>query len=141
MVTAKITALYIFFAGISTLVNILSQIISFLMYSGPLAVEISILTGTLFGLPLRYFLEKRYIFSYRSSGLKHDSKLFLLYSFLGIFTTLVFWSIEYLFHIIFASEIMRYFGGVIGLAIGYYMKYHLDKRFVFVYEISRVTIK
>jgi len=26
---------------------------------------------------------------------------------------------------------MRYVGGVIGLAIGYYVKYQLDKRYVF----------
>ena len=26
---------------------------------------------------------------------------------------------------------MRYLGGVIGLAIGYLTKYHLDKRYVF----------
>jgi hypothetical protein len=29
---------------------------------------------------------------------------------------------------------MRYLGGVIGLAIGYLTKYHLDKRFVFINE-------
>jgi hypothetical protein len=27
---------------------------------------------------------------------------------------------------------MRYIGGVLGLSIGYYIKYQLDKRFVFV---------
>ncbi|HMU91334.1 MAG TPA: GtrA family protein, partial [Pseudomonadales bacterium] len=31
----------------------------------------------------------------------------------------------------FATKEMRYLGGIIGLAIGYLAKYHLDKRYVF----------
>ena len=34
-------------------------------------------------------------------------------------------------HHIFETKEMRYLGGVIGLAIGYLTKYHLDKRYVF----------
>ena len=32
----------------------------------------------------------------------------------------------------FASDLMRYVGGVIGLSIGLYVKYQLDKKYVFV---------
>jgi putative flippase GtrA len=128
----KIAVLYSLFAGLSTLVNISSQILSMLIYSGIYAVEISIFVGTLAGLPLRYFLEKRYIFSFQSKNIKHDGQLFILYSFMGVFTTVIFWGTEYAFHLIFISDAMRYIGGVLGLTIGYYVKYQLDKRFVFI---------
>ena len=57
--------------------------------------------------------------------------MFFLYSITGVFTTLIFWAIELLFHIIFTNSEMRYVGGSIGLAIGYYIKYNLDRIFVF----------
>jgi hypothetical protein len=128
----KIAVLYRLFAGLSTLVNIGSQMLSMLIYSGIYAVEISIFIGTLAGLPLRYFLEKRYIFSFQSKSIKHDGQLVILYSFMGIFTTVIFWGTEYVFHLIFADDFMRFVGGVLGLTIGYYIKYQLDKHFVFI---------
>jgi putative flippase GtrA len=128
----KIAVLYSLFAGLSTGVNVGSQMLSMLIYSGLYSVEISIFIGTLAGLPLRYFLEKRYIFSFQSKNVKHDGRLFILYSFMGVFTTAIFWGTEYAFHLIFTSDVMRYIGGVLGLSIGYYIKYQLDKRFVFV---------
>ncbi len=128
----KIAVLYSLFAGLSTVVNIGSQMLSMLIHSGIYAVEISIFIGTLAGLPLRYFLEKRYIFSFQSKNIKHDGQLFILYSFMGVFTTAIFWGTEYAFHLIFAGDFMRYVGGVLGLTIGYYVKYQLDKRFVFI---------
>jgi putative flippase GtrA len=133
-----IGALYILFATLSTLINICSQMLYISIYNGVYAVEISILVGTATGLPLRYLLEKRYIFSFKSKNIKHDGRLFLLYSFMGVFTTAIFWVTEYTFHLIFADESMRYLGGVIGLAIGFYVKYRLDKKYVFVNSNQRV---
>ena len=128
----KIAVLYSLFAGLSTVANIGSQMLSMLIYSGVYALEVSIFIGTLAGLPLRYFLEKRYIFSFNSKNIKHDGQLFILYSLMGVFTTAIFWGTEYVFHLIFTTDVMRYIGGVLGLSIGYYIKYQLDKRFVFV---------
>jgi putative flippase GtrA len=135
----KIAVLYSLFAGLSTVVNIGSQMLSMLIYSGAYAVEISIFMGTLAGLPLRYFLEKRYIFSFESKNIKHDGQLFILYSSMGVFTTAIFWGTEYAFHLIFTTDVMRYIGGVLGLSIGYYIKYQLDKRFVFVNKSTKVV--
>jgi putative flippase GtrA len=135
----KIAVLYSLFAGLSTVVNIGSQMLSILIYSGAYAVEISIFMGTLAGLPLRYFLEKRYIFSFESKNIKHDGRLFILYSFMGVFTTAIFWGTEYAFHLIFTTDLMRYIGGVLGLSIGYYFKYQLDKRFVFVNKSTKAV--
>ena len=136
----KIAVLYSLFAGLSTVVNIGSQMLSMLIYSRVYAVEISIFIGTLAGLPLRYFLEKRYIFSFKSKNIKHDGRLFILYSFMGVFTTVIFWGTEYAFHLIFTADVMRYIGGGLGLSIGYYIKYQLDKRFVFVDKSTKAII-
>lgn len=127
-----VAALYTLFAVFSTVINIGTQMLSMWTYSGPYAVELSILLGTAAGLPLRYWLEKRHIFAFKSDNLAHDGRLFALYSFMGVFTTAIFWSVEYAFGLIFASDAMRYLGGVTGLAMGFYVKYQLDKKFVFV---------
>ena len=128
----KIAVLYTLFAVLSTAINIGSQILSIWIYKGPLSVEISILVGTAMGLPLRYFLEKRYIFNFTSKNLVHDGKLFVYYSAMGVITTLIFWGTEYAFHLIYGTDFMRYLGGIIGLSIGFYVKYQLDKKYVFV---------
>ena len=70
----KIAILYTLFAVVSTAINIGSQMLSIWVYEGPFSVEISILFGTVMGLPLRYFLEKRYIFNFTSKNLVHDGK-------------------------------------------------------------------
>ena len=129
---AKIAVLYTLFAVLSTAINIGSQMLSIWIYKGPLSVEISILVGTAMGLPLRYFLEKRYIFNFTSKNLVHDGKLFIFYSAMGVITTLIFWGTEYAFHLVYDTDLMRYFGGIIGLSIGFYVKYQLDKKYVFV---------
>ena len=129
---AKIAVLYALFAVLSTAINIGSQMLSIWIYKGPLSVEISILVGTAMGLPLRYFLEKRYIFNFKSKNLAHDGKLFIFYSTMGVITTLIFWGTEYAFHLVYDTDLMRYFGGIIGLSIGFYVKYQLDKKYVFV---------
>ena len=130
---AKIAVLYTLFAVLSTAINIGSQMLSIWIYRGPLSVEFSILVGTAMGLPLRYFLEKTYIFNFTSKNLVHDGKLFVIYSAMGVVTTLIFWGTEYTFHLIFDTDFMRYFGGIIGLSIGFYVKYQLDKKYVFVH--------
>ena len=128
----KIAVLYTLFAVVSTAINIGSQMVSIWIYKGPFSVEISILVGTVMGLPLRYFLEKRYIFNFTSKNLVHDGKLFVFYSAMGVITTLIFWGTEYAFHLIYDTDFMRYLGGVIGLSVGFYVKYQLDKKYVFV---------
>lgn len=128
----KIAVLYTMFAVLSTAINIGSQMLSIWIYKGPLSVEVSILVGTAMGLPIRYFLEKRYIFKFTSKNLVHDGKLFVFYSAMGVITTLIFWGTEYTFHFIYDTDFMRYLGGIIGLSIGFYVKYQLDKKYVFV---------
>ena len=135
----KIAFLYTLFAVLSTAINIGSQMLSIWIYKGPCSVEISILVGTAMGLPLRYFLEKRYIFNFTSKNLVHDGKLFIFYSAMGVITTLIFWGTEYAFHLVYDTDLMRYLGGIIGLSIGFYVKYQLDKKYVFVYSFDEAV--
>jgi len=51
---------------------------------------------------------------------------------MGVITNFIFWGVEVAFDYTFKTIPMRYTGGVIGLSIGYWMKYQLDKRFVFI---------
>ena len=83
------------------------------------------------GLVVKYILDKRYIFRFRARDAAHDGKTFVLYTLMGLATTLIFWGFEFGFDHIFETKEMRYLGGIIGLAIGYLTKYHLDKRYVF----------
>jgi putative flippase GtrA len=128
----KIAVLHTLFALISIVINIGSQMLSIWAYKGPYSVEISILIGTAAGLPLRYILEKRFIFAFTSKNLVHDGRLFVFYSAMGVITTFIFWGTEYAFHLIYDTDVMRYLGGIIGLSIGFYVKYQLDKKYVFV---------
>lgn len=134
---ARIAVLYTVFAVISTGVNIGCQALVIWLYNGAFAIPLSILIGTAAGLPVKYVLEKRHIFGFVSQNLAHDGRLFMLYSFMGVFTTSLFWGIEYGFHVAFGTDTMRYVGGAIGLTIGNLIKYHLDKRFVFVNRAAR----
>ena len=135
----RIAVLYTIFAMLSIVINIGSQMLSIWAYKGLYYVEISILVGTAAGLPLRYYLEKRYIFAFTSQNLAHDGRLFIFYSAMGIITTLLFWGTEYAFHLVYNTDEMRYVGGIIGLAFGFYVKYRLDKKFVFVANFSEVS--
>jgi putative flippase GtrA len=136
---AGIAVMYALFAALSSAINIGVQMLSIRAYSGPYGVELSILAGTAAGLPLRYLLEKRYIFAFRSRNIVHDGQLFVLYSFLGVFTTALFWSVEYGFHLLFDTAAARYAGGALGLALGFYVKYRLDKKYVFVAAAPQVA--
>lgn len=138
---ARITFLYSVFAVLATAANLATQALIILVYTGTYAIEISIIAGTAAGLPIKYVLEKRHIFAFESDSLKQDGKLFFMYSFLGVFTTALFWGIEFLFQWFFATDMMRYIGGAIGLTLGYIIKYQLDKRFVFVPKADNRTLE
>lgn len=123
---------YSLFAVIATIVNLLVQELSLWVYSDRFALYVAILAGTLAGLYTKFILDKRYIFRFQTEGLGEHGKHFLLYSFMGVFTTMIFWGMELGFEFLFETKLMRYIGAVLGLSIGYWVKYQLDKRFVFV---------
>jgi putative flippase GtrA len=108
--------------------NIAMQHISAILYEH---IIFSMAAGTICGLGLKYWIDKKFIFIHKSASLKSQGKEFTLYSVSGLFTTLIFWGFEISFYQIFQTIFMRDVGAVIGLVIGYLIKYQLDKRFVF----------
>jgi len=122
---------YIVFAVISTIANLAFQYLSFFIYSGFLSLYIAMFFGTLAGLVLKYILDKKYIFFHTPKSKKDDGKKFLLYSLMGVFTTVIFWGFEMGFYYLYENDNAKYLGAVIGLSIGYVVKYFLDKKFVF----------
>ena len=126
-----VALLYALFAIVATATNIAFQELCMQMYSGAFDVLFSIGLGTCAGLVCKFLLDKRYIFRHETVNVSAKTKLFVLYTITGVGTTLIFWGMELLFHVLFETRAMRYLGGVIGLAIGYVIKFQLDARYVF----------
>jgi len=132
----KLAFTYAILALVATVANMGAQMASMLVHRGRFDVLLSMVLGTAVGLVVKYLLDKRFIFAFKARDMAHDGQTFLLYTVMGLFTTCIFWALEWAFHVWFDSAAMRYLGGVIGLAIGYYCKYRLDRRFVFRQETS-----
>lgn len=123
---------YIIFVIISIAFNLLFQYFSFLIYFNDGALYVAMFFGTLSGLVIKYILDKKYIFYHSSISKTEDIKKFALYSLMGVFTTIIFWGTEIAFDTFFQNQNAKYLGAIIGLSIGYVIKYSLDKKFVFV---------
>ena len=111
-------------------VNIGARDLGTRLYGGAFDVAGSVVLGTTVGLVIKYILDMRYIFGPRSRDSVHDGKTFVLYTFMGLATTVVFWACEYGFHQMFQTKEMRYVGGLVKLTIGELTKNRLDKRCV-----------
>jgi len=126
----KLTIKYALFALIATILNLATQRVIDTFYQGFLAYWVSLGFGTLIGLAIKYVLDKKYIFAYIAKNKADDAKKFVLYIFMGVFTTLIFWGFQTLFFTLWGND-AKFLGAIIGLSIGYFTKYQLDKRFVF----------
>ena len=123
---------YGLFAILSTVVNLATQRVSLWAYDGAGGLFAAILAGTAAGLVLKYLLDKYFIFFDRNGGLATHGRQFALYTAMGLVTTAIFWATEYVFWLVWGTQLMREVGAVLGLAVGYIAKYQLDRRFVFV---------
>ncbi|MFA0456467.1 GtrA family protein [Vibrio breoganii] len=126
------TLLYVAFAILATFVNLIAQEAASQVFQSKYELLISIFFGTLAGLMVKYMLDKTYIFNYSANTHRKNATTFFLYSLMGIVTTFIFWGTEYAFDTWFETKTMRYLGAVIGLSIGYAIKYYLDRKYVFV---------
>jgi len=131
MTGRQLTARYTLFAVFATFINLATQWASFRLYRGMSEFEIGILAGTAAGLMSKYLLDKFWIFGDHSLQIRRNLQSFFYYTMTGVFTTLIFWSFEGAFGFFTQSEVMRYLGALMGLSIGYFAKFHLDRRFVF----------
>jgi len=126
----NLVVIYLAGAVVATMANVASQELIWRLLGGT-GLYYSMIVGTGVGLLVKYVWDKRLIFAYRPASRTHDLITFLLYAAMGLATTAIFWAVELAFWYTFHSTGMRYLGGVIGLAFGYWVKYRLDKRFVF----------
>ncbi|MEZ9699204.1 GtrA family protein [Vibrio sp. 10N.261.46.E12] len=126
--------LYVAFAIVATIVNLFTQEITSTLfhYEYEYEIVVSMFTGTLTGLIVKYLLDKKFIFRFETKSQKQDITTFFFYSLMGVITTVLFWVTEYTFDLWFETKTMRYVGAVIGLSIGYVTKYYLDKKYVFI---------
>lgn len=122
---------YCLFAAVATILNLLSQFVVFSIYTGVGSLYLGIFCGTAAGLVSKYILDKKYVFDYQSNSNADELRNFSLYSLFGIVTTLIFWGTEVLFDALSQNPNSRYAGAVVGLGIGYLIKYQLDKHYVF----------
>ena len=130
---------YALFAVIATIINLLSQFLTFefidwfafIVDVKRFSLMIGILVGTAAGLLCKYFLDKKYIFYHQTNDVKDDAKTFAMYTLVGVFTTIIFWGTEFLFDYLSTSPMAKYIGAILGLSIGYVCKYFLDKKYVF----------
>lgn len=122
---------YAAFAAAATLANLAAQraVLALGPPLGTLALAIAV--GTAVGLVVKYALDKRWIFFDEEGGMRAHGRKFSLYTAMGVVTTAIFWGTETAFWLIWETHRMREVGAVLGLAVGYTVKYELDRRFVF----------
>lgn len=119
------------FAVIATLANLGAQRAVLSVWPGTTGLIPAIAVGTGVGLVIKYILDKRWIFHDVSTGARAHGERFTRYTLTGVVTTAVFWGMESAAWFIWKTDLMREVGAVVGLAIGYVVKFQLDKRFVF----------
>lgn len=124
-------ALYTLFAALAILANLGAQHATLTLIHVRGALVVAMVVGTFVGLALKYVLDKKWIFHHKSRSAVHDFRTFVGYCANGIATTMIFWGTELIASAISSHAIVRDVGATVGLIIGYYIKYRLDKRFVF----------
>jgi len=122
---------YAAFAVAATLANLAAQRVVLAIDDGPWGFAVAVFAGTLVGLVLKYMLDKRWIFEDRATGVAAHGRKFGLYTAMGVATTAIFWGTETAFWAIWGTDLARETGAVLGLAVGYIIKYRLDRRYVF----------
>jgi putative flippase GtrA len=121
---------YVLFAVVATLANLITQ--EAVIRVAPVApLALSILMGTAAGFILKYVLDKRWVFEDDYGGHRQELQKITLYGAFSVLTTLVFWGFEVAFWMIWQTDLAKYTGAVLGLAIGYAAKFFLDRTFVF----------
>ena len=122
---------YAAFAAVATIANLATQ--RFVLQFGETGVHFAgaVGAGTFVGLVIKYALDKRWIFYDVETGVKNHSQKFSLYTAMGLVTTAIFWGTETAFWLIWQTDMMRELGAILGLSVGYVVKYNLDRRFVF----------
>ncbi|QKK33317.1 GtrA family protein (plasmid) [Rhizobium indicum] len=129
-ILTRVATRYVAFAILSALANFAVQALVVSLFPSPSLMP-SILAGTAIGFGVKYFLDKRWIFGDRYTSHAAELLKISLYGLFSVLTTIIFWGFEIAFWTVWRTDLAKYAGGAIGLAIGYMSKYALDRKFVF----------
>ena len=114
-------------AGIS---NIASQ--EMVIRSRPSeTIVLSVLVGTAVGFFVKYLLDKHFVFFDAYQSHVAEIRKLVGYGAFSVGTTVLFWGFELSFWHAFHTVEAKYVGAVLGLSFGNWIKYLLDKRYVF----------
>lgn len=128
--SSSIVLRYLAFAAISTGANLLAQEAASRAAPGaPLAF--AMLVGTAVGFAVKYVLDKRWIFQDPYTTRNEELRKVWYYGLFSVLTTLIFWGFEVAFWTVWGTNTAKYTGAVLGLSIGYALKFVLDRRFTF----------
>ena len=131
MTLSTLIVRYSAFAAVAILVNLAVQRIVLHWGESATLFMLAVAAGTGAGLVVKFLLDKHWIFYDRTQTIADNSRKFSLYTATGIITTAIFWGTETAFWLIWNTQFMREFGAILGLSVGYIVKYNLDARFVF----------
>lgn len=124
---------YAAFASIAILANLATQ--RLMLVGFPKAYVLALVGGTTIGLVVKYALDKKWIFNGVTHAQASPARTFGLYALTGIVTTLIFWGLETAAWLIWQTHLAREAGAVVGLLLGYVLKYRLDRRYVFTQQL------
>ncbi|WP_370629007.1 GtrA family protein [Celeribacter sp. PS-C1] len=127
--TSALILRYSGFAILATLANLGAQ--RMVLGAWPTGLFVAMIIGTGIGLVVKYLLDKRWIFFDIETGARAHGRKFGLYTAMGLITTAIFWGMEAGAWAIWQTTLAREIGAILGLGIGYVVKFHLDRRFVF----------
>ncbi len=122
---------YVLFAVIAGLANLAIQEAAVRLLPPLAPVILSVLAGTAIGFAVKYLLDKDFIFLDGYSSHVAELRKVALYGIFGVGTTVIFWAVELSFWYVFATAEAKYAGAVLGLAFGNWLKYLLDRTWVF----------
>lgn len=131
MSRTRLVLCYVAFAMIATACNLATQRAILQADGSGTGYYPALLAGTLIGLAIKYVLDKKWIFADPAHTLAAHGRKLSLYMLMGVVTTVIFWGTETLFWRLGGTQAAREAGALIGLSIGYFSKYHLDRRYVF----------
>lgn len=133
MTGATLVLRYAGFAVLAVVANLAAQRLVLIGADpvSPARFAAAMAVGTLVGLVVKYLLDKRWIFYDQTTGARAQGAQFLLYSLMGVLTTVIFWVSETAAWMIWGTDLAREIGAVLGLSVGYVTKYLLDRRYVF----------
>jgi putative flippase GtrA len=121
---------YVIFSAISGLANLASQEGVVRLYP-LLPLLVAVVTGTGVGFFVKYALDKRWIFLDSYHDHAAEIRKLAVYGIFGIGTTILFWAVEFGCWYVWQTVEAKYAGAAIGLSLGNWIKYLLDKYFVF----------